>query len=596
MRKRFLLIVFAAVVVPVWCPAQPFSFGNDLSYVNQMEDCGAVFKDDGTPKDVYQLFADRGTNLVRVRLWVDPSWWQSPLPQPDGVKPFYSDLEDVKETIRRSQEAGMRVMLDMHYSDFWADPGRQLIPRRWLDVAHDLEVLEDSVYQYTTDVLTALDAEGLMPELVKIGNENNGGILRHVPEEGGFEPAESVSTSWARHAQLYNAAIQAVRDVGAAASIDPKIAVHFSNGLPGMAWNFQNLLDHGVTDFDVMGLSYYYAWHQGSIDELEDTVRDLVDRFPEYEIAVVETGYLWTRRNFDSLGNIISTPDPEYLPVIPEKQLEYMVDYTRAVMRGGGTGVIFWEPAWVSTPCRTPWGQGSSHDHVVFFDPENTDFIENGGGRWMERHFYDDLDAHKVAFEVDMSGRDVSEGVYVTGTFTGEDWELRPMADEGDGIFSYFTYLPEGATGAFYFLNANDWEARETVPAACAEEGGTDRGYEVADGDTVFAVQWGSCEAIGTSTGEMDDATLPRRFELRPNYPNPFNPSTTISFALPRAAHVTVQVFDALGRPVTTLVDERKTAGTHRVPFEASGLPSGVYLYRLEAGAFTDTRTLTFIR
>jgi arabinogalactan endo-1,4-beta-galactosidase len=104
---------------------------------------------------------------------------------------------------------------------------------------------------------------------------------------------------------------------------------------------------------------------------------------------VVETGYPWSTENFDPLGNIVTEPDPEYLPMSPEKQLEYMVDYTRAVMQGGGIGVIFWEPAWVSTPCRTPWGQGSSHDHLVFFDPENTNFMENGGGRWTEAEFYE---------------------------------------------------------------------------------------------------------------------------------------------------------------------------------------------------------------
>ena len=377
------------IATPIFSQAPAFYFGNDLSYVNQMEDCGAVFKEKDEPKDVYQIFADHGTNLVRVRLWVDPSWWQSPLEQPEGVKPFYNDLEDVKETIQRAKAAAMQVMLDMHYSDFWADPGRQLIPRRWLGIAHDVEAMEDSVYNYTVEVLTALDKAGLMPDMVKVGNENNGGILRHIPEEEGYEPAESVSDSWERHGHLYNAAIKAVRDVGATASVNPKIALHFSNQLTGQVWNFNNIISNGVTDFDIIGISYYYAWHKGSISLLETTIGELVATFPEYAVMVVETGYPWSTENFDALGNIVTEPDPAYLPVSPEKQLEYMVDYTRAVMKGGGIGVIFWEPAWVSTPCRTPWGQGSSHDHLVFFDPENTNFMENGGGRWTEAEFYE---------------------------------------------------------------------------------------------------------------------------------------------------------------------------------------------------------------
>jgi arabinogalactan endo-1,4-beta-galactosidase len=492
--KKLLLLVFANILVYAG-HAQTFYFGNDLSYVNQMEDCGAVYKEEGVPKDVYQIFADHGSNLVRVRLWVDPEW-QHELVQPEGVKAQYSDFEDVKETIARAKAAGMEVMLGIHYSDVWADPGRQLIPSRWLSIASDPEALEQAVYDYTVDVLSRLDAEGLMPEIVKIGNENNSGILLHTSMNERFEASGTVSTSWSRHAQLFNAAIRAVRAVGSTASINPKIALHYS-GLNWLKGWYQRLIDHGVTDFDMMGFSYYYAWHEGSIDALGRTVRDMVSSFPEYEVMVAETGYLWTTQNFDPLGNIITTPDPEYLPVIPEKQLEYMVDFTREVMRSGGTGVIFWEPAWVSTPCRTPWGQGSSHDHVAFFDPENTNFMENGAGRWAEPQFYQDLESVKVTFKVGMSEEDDSQGAFISGDFSGETWEIFPMADEGNGVYSYVTYLPPGAEGAYHFLNANDPEARETVPEACATMGDHNRGYVIPDSDVEFANQWGTCQPIG---------------------------------------------------------------------------------------------------
>ena len=115
---RHFIVWMAVLLIPGFCAnGQTFYRGNDLSYANQMEDCGAVFKENGVPKDVYQIFADHGTNLVRVRLWVDPSW-QNSLVQPDGVKPQYSDFEDVKETIARSKAAGMQVLLDFQFSDF----------------------------------------------------------------------------------------------------------------------------------------------------------------------------------------------------------------------------------------------------------------------------------------------------------------------------------------------------------------------------------------------------------------------------------------------------------------------------------------------
>lgn len=491
MRIKLLLII-ALLPLRLW--GQDFIFGNDLSYVNQMEDCGAVFKEGGDPKDVYGIFADHGTNLVRVRLWVDPSWWQDSLVQPGGVKPHYNDLEDVKETIRRAREAGMMVMLGLHYSDFWADPGRQLIPRAWLDVAYNLEALKDSVYSYTAALLTGLEKEGLMPEFVKIGNENNGGILRHIPEENGFEAIASVSNSWARHAQLYNAAIAAVREVGSTASVNPKIVIHFSNKLNGQVWNFNNIISNGVTDFDVMGISYYYAWHGGSIKELENTIRTMGSTFPSYQVMVVETGYLWTTENFDGMGNIINEPDPGYLPVIPEKQLEYMVDYTRAVMRAGGTGVVFWEPAWVSTPCATPWGIGSSHDHVVFFDPVNTNFMENGGGNWTRPGFYSDLDARKITFTVRMEGNDTLGRAYIAGDWTGEPLKIMPMAAEGNGLYSYFTYLPSGSEGTFHFLNDTTWDAVEPVPAGCSDQASGGRNYQVGTADRSISYRWGTCE------------------------------------------------------------------------------------------------------
>lgn len=477
---------------------QMFYFGVDLSYVNQMEDCGANYKRDGVSEDPYKIFADVGVNLVRVRLWVNPSWWQEPLNQPDGVKPFYSDLEDVKVTLRRVKQNDMEALLDIHYSDFWADPGRQLISRQWVEVAEDTDALADSVNEYTKDVLTTLDEEGLMPEIVQVGNENKSGLLIHIPEENSFETARSVSSAddWSRHAQLFNAGISAVREVGETASINPRIALHKAD-LDGLKWWVNNIIHHGATDFDIIGFSYYYAWHGESISKLETAVADLIETFNGYEVMALETGYLWS----DEYGGIINEPDPEYLPVVPGKQLEYMADYGRAVMRAGGSGVIFWEPAWVDTPCQTPWITGSSHTHVAFFDPVNTNFMELGGGTWPNREYYENLDAPKAIFEVDMTVQDVyDDGVYITGDFSGdEEWELRQMANEGNGIYSYFTYLPSDSEGAFYFVNGQEWSGREAVPEECADLWETDRKYVMGEQETSFAFTWGSCEPLYTN-------------------------------------------------------------------------------------------------
>jgi len=559
---------------------QTFYFGNDISYVNQMEDCGAVFKEKGVQKDVYQIFADRGTNLIRMRLWVDPTW-QNSLEQPVGVKDQYSDYEDVKETIRRSKEAGMEVMLGFQLSDVWADPGRQVIPHRWINVAYDLEGLKDSVYNYIGYILSDLENDTLMPEFVKIGNENNSGILLHeyINEDWSLGPI--VSSDWDRHTELYNIAIKAVRDVSDTTTIKPKITLHCAD-LDVISWWYNNIISRGVTDFDIMGFSYYYAWHDASIHELGNTIQTLKLEHPEYDVMVVETGYLWSTHNFDQMPNIITTPDPHYQPVIPEKQLEYMVDFTREVKRAGGNGIIFWEPAWVSTPCRTPWGQGSAHDHVVYFDPDNTNFMENGGGKWMESPFYEDLTTRKVTFKVNMNGQDVSKGVYITGTWTGEEWEIHPMANIGNNIYSYYTYISPEQIGGYYFLNDTLFDARENVPIECAEWNGTDRRYAVGDNDTTFHFDWGTCDY---TTGIIEKTDYQANDILI--YPNPGKNLLKIQFNSFNNGKV-LQILDLNG----TLRKEF-SCNTNELEktIDLSYLNPGVYLIRA-----SDNQNFTYVK
>ncbi|MFM7400279.1 MAG: glycosyl hydrolase 53 family protein, partial [Bacteroidota bacterium] len=146
--------------------------GADLSYVNEMEDCGVVYRENGAAKDVYRIFSDNGCNLVRLRLWHTPSWYDTL-----NTGKRYSDYNDVKKSVLRSKAAGMKVLLDFHLSDFWADPGRQLCPAAWLNVVDNLPVLEDSLYHYVYSTLLNLNTAGALPDMVQIGNETNKGIM-----------------------------------------------------------------------------------------------------------------------------------------------------------------------------------------------------------------------------------------------------------------------------------------------------------------------------------------------------------------------------------------------------------------------------------
>lgn len=387
----------------------PFYFGNDLSYVNEMEDCGAVYRENGDEVDPYVLMAAHGNNLVRVRLWNDPYWLELVPKVNENVKAQYSNLEDVTETVRRSKEAGMAVILDFHFSDMWADPGRQVLPRAWKHTAGDDDALAELLYGYVVDVLEGLDGQGLMPEIVTLGNETNPGMLVQdtltVEENGDGTLRIEGGGTWRdgdeRLGKLWNAGIRAVREVGARAEINPKIALHVADPGEMMAF-YDRMMRIGVTDFDIAGISYYYAWHKGSIEETGDVFRRFKAKYPQYAPMILETGYPWDSENIDGLNNIISDVDPGYAPLSPEMQRKYYVDLTQEVIDAGGIGVVVWEPLWVSTPCRTPWGWGSSHEHVAYFDHRDK-LNFHVGGTWMEAEYANlpEARATELRFEFD---------------------------------------------------------------------------------------------------------------------------------------------------------------------------------------------------
>jgi arabinogalactan endo-1,4-beta-galactosidase len=361
--------------------AQPFFFGADLSYVNELEDCGVVYKENQTPKDPYQIFADHHCNLVRLRLWHTPSWYDA---LNSGKR--YADLADVKKSIARAHAKGMQVLLDFHLSDNWADPAKQRVPSAWLPVVNNLPILQDSLKNYITNTLLDLAALDLLPEMVQIGNETNKGILLSPQDD-----TNGWVLNWPRNAALFNTAIQAVRNVESQTGKPIKIALHIAG--PGNAdWLAKAFHDNGVSDFDVIGLSYYWAWHKPTtIASTGDIIAGLRQKYPDKQVMIFETGYIWTTGYNDNANNTITVSNPAYLPVTPQNQKKWLIDLTQEVINRGGSGVLYWEPAWVSSTCRTQWGQGSHQENAAFFD-FNTNLLTDGGIGFMT-HTYANLTA-----------------------------------------------------------------------------------------------------------------------------------------------------------------------------------------------------------
>ena len=175
--------MFAAAFAAPAADTAPQRFaGVDLSYVNEVESCGAQYRLDGKIRDPYEMFAERGANLVRLRLWNNPTWTN------------YSTEADVTRSIERSKKAGMHVLLDFHYSDDWADPQKQTIPEAWAKDIDDADKLATHVHEYTRDVLARLNARGLLPYMVQVGNETNTQMLRPADTSG-------LPIDWAKNAK-----------------------------------------------------------------------------------------------------------------------------------------------------------------------------------------------------------------------------------------------------------------------------------------------------------------------------------------------------------------------------------------------------------
>jgi len=328
-----------------------FYYGADLSYVNEMEDCGAVYKDSNENfKDPYKIFAEAGTNLVRIRLWHNPIWTN------------YSNINDVKKSIQRAKSEGMNVLLDFHYSDSWADPSNQEIPAAWLNQINNTELLGDLVYNYTFDTLNELYNSNLLPEIVQIGNEINAMILQNGEVKWPID--------WLRNSALINKGIKAVRDISNQKNKKIEIMLHIAQPENALWW-FGEAFNAGITDFDWIGLSYYPLWSEYNLNTIDVPLKNLIETYAK-KLMIVETAYPFTLINADSANNIIGENAliPGY-PASQQGQLDYLNDLKTKISESGGQGIIYWEPAWVSTNCKTLWGQGSHWDNATLFDHNN---------------------------------------------------------------------------------------------------------------------------------------------------------------------------------------------------------------------------------
>lgn len=497
---HLILFIFLAgsFILSTGLGAQVPVMGVDLSYVNELEDCAALYYDaDGTQGDPFAILAGAGANLVRLRLWHTPTWTD------------YCNLADVKRAMSRAKAQGMDVMLDFHYSDFWADPGRQWKPDAWNGVS-ETAALGDSVYKYTYETLIDMAEEGLVPSIVQIGNEINGNILiERTGQDIDDKSPGMYPVDWSRQAALLNRGIDAIKQVNADRGSAIRSLVHVAQPENAEKW-FEDATANGLTDYDIIGLSYYPQWSEYSIRALGNHVGYLSSTYGK-EVMIVEIGYPWTFENNDQGGNILgwgSKMDEYNGEVSLEIQRDFMTEVTWLVKENGGTGMVYWEPAWVSTDCSNYWGKGSHYDNATLFDFDNKLHIGADYLSWDYSRKPPGLENRNVSFRVNMEGEDLQHGVYVTGDFTGSEWDFIPMENTSDSWFEFDTIIPGRSVGAYIFYNNEGWneDYREGLPEACAEMWDTHRKYVVTTEDQVYAFAWSSCSmtpvAIEVKEGE----------------------------------------------------------------------------------------------
>ena len=438
-------ILLCCLFLAAQSSAQQYFYGADLSYVNEMEDCGVQYRENGADKDVYDIFADHHFNLVRLRLWHTPAWYDTL-----NAGKRYSDLADVRKAILRAKASGMKVLLDFHLSDTWADPQKQVAPAAWNGVLGNLPLLQDSLRNYITATLLNLHQDNLLPDMVQIGNETNKGIVLTPAADAANGPI-----NWSRNAALFNKGIQAVRDVEVATGKKIRIALHIANP-KDTEWLMPAFWNNGVRDFDIIGLSYYWAWHKPvTIEQTGEIITKLKNDYPGKSVMIFETGYIWTLQSNDQAANIITETHPDYHPASPQSQRQWLVDLTQEVINRGGEAVMYWEPAWVSTPCYTPWGQGSHQEHAAFFGFSNNALL-NGGITWPEHRF---------------------EG----------------LPEEAPDTRTLEARFPAG--GSAIELELSGWNGADTVAIAVFDSLGrrvTERSIPLSNGEATASIEWKS--------------------------------------------------------------------------------------------------------
>ena len=341
-----LAVIHVVVSTSVSSQSRLSILGADVSTLQRGMELGArYYNASGAQQHALDILKDVGVNYIRLRVWVNPA---------SG----YNNKNRVVAFAPQVKSRGLKLLIDLHYSDYWADPGRQDTPTAWRN--HSLSQLQMDVYNHTLDVCNSLKNAGATPDMIQVGNEINQGLLW---------PAGRISNNnFANAAALLKAGYSAVK----ACSVSTQVALHIAAGGDNgtSRWWFDGMQRQGV-QWDVTAESYYCFWH-GPLSAMQSNVADLRSRYGK-PVIIAETSYPFTTANADSQGNVITSSSPCGYPATWAGQANAFAAILNAARAGGAAGVFYWEPTWIATS-GNGWdpnninGSGDGWDNQAVFD------------------------------------------------------------------------------------------------------------------------------------------------------------------------------------------------------------------------------------
>lgn len=440
--------------------------GVDISSITAIEKAGVEFySKNGEKQDIFKTLADSGVNYIRVRVWNEP--WDSGGNSYGGGN---NDLNVAAEIGKRASKYGLKLLVDIQYSDFWADPGKQTRPKYWQQ--HDHETLKYEIYRYTKWVLETITENGGNIGMVQVGNETN---CFFCGEKDMYKICD-----------LFASGNKAVREFNP----DILIAHHFANPASGNYEWYAKVMNECKLDYDVFATSYYPYWH-GTTENLTSVLKSIADKYGKY-VMVAETAYPYTNDDGDTFGNAVTASSSDVdlrYDISVDGQAQCLTDVFQAVANVGekGIGVFYWEPAWLGVngisweeqhKLWTLYGSGWATEYAKEYDKS----VDGAGGSSYDNQALFDFKGHPLeslkVFEniypqtkppiiegsVIKDGnyriRNLSSGLYLTianGSAEAGSNVIQYMAD-GASDYNTWSFIPCGS--GYYEICSNIGDGR----------------------------------------------------------------------------------------------------------------------------------------